>query len=626
MVIVLLASGFEELEALTPVDILRRNNIDVRTVSVSNERNVTGTHGIQVSADLMADDVPMSEVEMLILPGGMPGVSNLDVAPATHKFIEAAISNSGHLAAICAAPSIFGKHGMLNNTRATCFPGFEDQMLGAILTADRVVTDGLFTTARDYTCSAEFSFELLRILAGKVSAVTEPKSTSVPENTPVEVTKDSFPVFDLPSSNTYDLDLGEDDAICDKDTGTKKNGTAIDEVDNTDDIEAVTDIIKGILETHAVDAEVKNIVSGPRITLYELAPARGTKVCAITNLYNELAVKLARDGIRLLAPVPGKSTIGIEVPNKNQATVSTLTLLGSDMYKSGSKTLAVIGKNTDGTALCSDVAKFPHALICGSAGTGKSVLINSILTSLIYKNTPEELKLILIDPKAAEFKCYAGIPHLLVPVITDTRMAVGALTWAVDEMERRYSLIEEHGVRSIDAYNSKVSEDPSIGAAMPRIIIVIDELADVMTASKAIAEELITRLAQKSRAAGLHLIISTQNPKTNVVTAVMKANIPTKIAFKLSTAAESKTVIDRTGAEKLLGNGDMLFTSPYTTSAARVQGAYISKSELTELIDDTEKKYTSPTHDTAVLEKICENASKVKIRASKRSSVPHDEV
>ena len=625
MVIVLLANGFEELEAITPVDVLRRNNIDVRTVSITNEKLITGTHGIQIATDLIASDVPLDNIDMLILPGGMPGVKNLDASPITKIFIDATLKNKGRLAAICAAPSIFGKHGMLTNIKATCFPGFEGDLLNAIVTDKDVVTDGVFTTARDYKAAGAFADELVRV-CDKLGIKPRDENELVELKFEEDEEDVAFnKLFGFSLDDLFTEPVYEEDEVEDGDT---ENTDLVDcelnvsDEDELDEISRDANNIINILASFGVKASIKGVDRGPRITRYEVVPAKGVKVNSITNLFADIQLNLGKEGIRMIAPIPGKSAIGIEVPNRKPTLVRLSELEECEEYTSSSvDTFVPIGKDVAGNPVFADLAKFPHALICGATGMGKSVLINSILTSLISKSSPENIKLILIDPKKVEFSNYANIPHLLTPIVHEAADAAAALTWAVNEMEHRYDLIETSKVRNIEAYNEKV-EALGEGEKMPRILIVIDELADLMMQLRDPIEDLIMRIAQKARAAGIHLIIGTQRPSPNVITGVIKANIPTRISCKVSSQVDSRTIFDISGAESLLNRGDMLYWPVSMSSPMRVQAAFISDYEVEERT--AALKVENPEYNTEITDAIKEYAKKV-VSAQRRAFVEEDE-
>ena len=339
------------------------------------------------------------------------------------------------------------------------------------------------------------------------------------------------------------------------------------------------------LRDFGVDANINQVTVGPTITRYEIQPSPGVKVSKIVNLTDDIALSLAAKSIRMEAPIPGKSAIGIEVPNDESQMVSVREIIDSDEFKNFKSPLVMgLGKDVAGRIIVGDIGKMPHLLIAGSTGSGKSVCVNTLITSIMYKAKPDEVKLMLIDPKVVELANYNGIPHLLVPVVTDAKKAANALGWAVSEMNRRYKLFAENQVKDISSYNEK-SDDP-----LPKIVIIIDELADLMMVSANDVEDHICRLAQMARAAGMHLIVATQRPSVDVITGVIKANIPSRIAFAVSSQTDSRTILDMGGAEKLLGKGDMLFYPLGAAKPVRLQGAFISEAESENIIDYVKKE------------------------------------
>ncbi len=342
------------------------------------------------------------------------------------------------------------------------------------------------------------------------------------------------------------------------------------------------------LRSFGVETRIVDISRGPTVTRYELQPCAGVKISKITALADDIALNLAAGNVRIEAPIPNKAAVGIEVPNKDKRAVGIREILEAPEFTSAKSKLTVaLGKDITGNIITADIAKMPHGLIAGATGSGKSVCTNSIIISLLYKNSPDELKLLLIDPKTVEFEPYNGIPHLMVPVVTDPRKAAGALGWAVGEMEKRYRMLSDRKVRNIDEYNQVVEglvDEPEV-EKMPYIVIMIDEFADLMqTASKEV-EDHIARLAAKARAAGIHMILATQRPSVDVITGVIKANIPTRIALTTSSQIDSRTIIDQAGAEKLLGRGDMLFNPVGTSKPARVQGCFVSNEEISAVVN-----------------------------------------
>ena len=365
------------------------------------------------------------------------------------------------------------------------------------------------------------------------------------------------------------------------------------------------------LASFGVTASIKGVDRGPRITRYEVVPAKGVKVSSILNLQDDIALNLAAGSIRMEAPIPGKSAVGIEIPNTRSTTVRLRNLLETeDFVSSKSKTFVCIGRDVAGQPVFGDISKMPHLLIAGATGMGKSVCINSLLISVLYKARPDEVKLIMIDPKQVEFTMYNGIPHLLVPVVSDPKQAAGSLMWAVEEMERRYNLLNPLCVRNIDAYNEKVTADPSLGEPMSRIIIVIDEFADLMLQVKDPVETLVMRIAQKARAAGIYLVIGTQRPSVNVITGVIKANVPSRISCKVMSNVDSKTVLDSAGAEKLLDRGDALYAPAGSPKPHRVQCAFVSDGEVEAIMSHLRQFSDGSSYDSGVMEEIERAAQK----------------
>ena len=346
-------------------------------------------------------------------------------------------------------------------------------------------------------------------------------------------------------------------------------------------------ILEETLKSFRVEARVIEVSIGPTVTRYEMAPGTGVKVSSIANLSNDLALSLAAQGIRIEAPIPNKSAVGIEIPNKEPQPVLLREIIEDDSFKKFPSKLAfALGKDIAGAPVVTDVASMPHLLIAGATGSGKSVCINTLITSLVYKSRPDEVKLLMIDPKVVELIVYNGIPHLMIPVVTDPKKASGALQWAVAEMEKRYALFAEVGARDIKGYNGHVgSRKRTEAEVLPQIVIIIDELADLMMMCKGEVEESICRLAQKARAAGIHLIVATQRPSVDVITGLIKANIPSRLAFAVTSGIDSRTVIDMYGAEKLLGRGDMLFLPSGQAKPVRLQGCYISDREVEDVVD-----------------------------------------
>ena len=404
--------------------------------------------------------------------------------------------------------------------------------------------------------------------------------------------------------------------------------------DDGDAMEEMQNNAKKLIDTltsFGVKASIVNICRGPSVTRYELQPAPGVKISKITNLSDDIALSLAANGVRIEAPIPGKAAVGIEVPNKVVSMVTMRELIDSDKFKnSKSKLTTVLGKDISGEIVVTDLAKMPHLLIAGTTGSGKSVCVNSILMSILYKATPDEVKLLLIDPKMVEFSKYKGIPHLLIPVVSDAKKAAGALAWAVNEMLQRYKIFSEYDCKDIDSYNSLIEKNmnymeknppvvneegeevqpvlevnglPVAKEKMSRVVIAIDELADLMMAAPSEVEDSICRLAQMARAAGMHLILATQRPTVNVITGLIKANVPSRISLKVSSNTDSRTILDTGGGEKLIGRGDMLFLPVGAPKPIRVQGCYASDEEIEGVTHYIKKAY-SAQYNSEIEEKI----------------------
>ena len=404
--------------------------------------------------------------------------------------------------------------------------------------------------------------------------------------------------------------------------------------DDSDAMEEMQNNAKKLIDTltsFGVKASIVNICRGPSVTRYELQPAPGVKISKITNLSDDIALNLAANGVRIEAPIPGKAAVGIEVPNKVVSMVTMRELIDSDKFKnSKSKLTTVLGKDISGEIVVTDLAKMPHLLIAGTTGSGKSVCVNSILMSILYKATPDEVKLLLIDPKMVEFSKYKGIPHLLIPVVSDAKKAAGALAWAVNEMLQRYKIFSEYDCKDIDSYNSLIEKNmnymeknppvvneegeevqpvlevnglPVAKEKMSRVVIAIDELADLMMAAPSEVEDSICRLAQMARAAGMHLILATQRPTVNVITGLIKANVPSRISLKVSSNTDSRTILDTGGGEKLIGRGDMLFSPVGAPKPIRVQGCYASDEEIEGVTHYIKKAY-SAQYNSEIEEKI----------------------
>ncbi|MBP3700561.1 MAG: DNA translocase FtsK, partial [Lachnospiraceae bacterium] len=359
------------------------------------------------------------------------------------------------------------------------------------------------------------------------------------------------------------------------------------------------------LQSFGVNVTVTNISCGPTVTRYELQPEQGVRVSKIVGLSDDIKLNLAAADIRIEAPIPGKASVGIEVPNKENATVFLRDVLESEAFTNHPSKLAFsVGQDISGGMVVTDLAKMPHLLIAGATGSGKSVCINTLIMSILYKAKPEEVRLIMVDPKVVELSVYNGIPHLMIPVVTDPKKAAGALNWAVAEMTDRYRKFADWNVRDLKGYNEKARAEAEKNGesftALPQLVIIVDELADLMMVAPGEVEDAICRLAQMARAAGIHLVIATQRPSVNVITGLIKANVPSRIAFSVSSGVDSRTILDMHGAEKLLGKGDMLFYPSGYQKPVRVQGAFVSDSEVAAVVEYVSKNNQSQTYDSAI--------------------------
>ncbi len=380
--------------------------------------------------------------------------------------------------------------------------------------------------------------------------------------------------------------------------------------DSTDELKDTALRLQQTLHTFGVNVTITDISQGPSVTRYELQPEQGVKVSKILSLADDIKLNLAATDIRIEAPIPGKAAIGIEVPNKENMTVALRDLLESREFREFKSNIAfAVGKDIGGQTIVTDIAKMPHMLIAGSTGSGKSVCINTLIMSILYKAHPDDVKLIMVDPKVVELSVYNGIPHLMIPVVTDPKKASAALHWAVSEMTERYKKFADFNVRDLKGYNQKVESMREIGdetapAKMPQIVIIVDELADLMMVSPGEVEESICRLAQLARAAGIHLIIATQRPSVDVITGLIKANMPSRVAFAVSSGVDSRTILDMNGAEKLLGKGDMLFYPQGYTKPARIQGAFVSDKEVSDVVDFLKNQAIGNTYAEDIEEQI----------------------
>ncbi|NLC66345.1 MAG: DNA translocase FtsK [Clostridium sp.] len=384
----------------------------------------------------------------------------------------------------------------------------------------------------------------------------------------------------------------------------KRNIKGMLEEEDREEIIKNAKILEDTLSSFGVGAKVNNVSKGPTVTRYELQPDSGVKVSRIVSLSDDIALALAASGVRIEAPIPGKAAVGIEIPNKETSAVYLREVIEDKLFqKSTSKISVALGKDISGNPVVGDLSKMPHMLIAGATGSGKSVCINSIIISILFKYDPEDVKLLMIDPKVVELNIYNGIPHLLVPVVTDPKKAAGALNWAVKEMIRRYESFAEKGVRNIEGFNDLSKRKADI-EKLPYIVIIVDELADLMMVSASEVEDYIARLAQMARAAGIHLVIATQRPSVDVITGVIKANIPSRISFAVSSAIDSRTILDSGGAEKLLGKGDMLYYPVGAAKPKRIQGSFISEEEVEAIVKRIKVSKKEISYDNDIIEHI----------------------
>ncbi len=407
-------------------------------------------------------------------------------------------------------------------------------------------------------------------------------------------------------------------------TQMKQNGGA----DSEEYLQQTAEKLEVTLKNFGVDVTVTDVTCGPAVTRYELHPKLGVKVSKIVNLADDIKLNLAARDIRIEAPIPGKSAVGIEVPNKNILTVPFREMVESKEFKEAKSKIAfAAGRDIAGKVIISDIAKMPHLLIAGATGSGKSVCINTIIMSILYRAEPSEVKFIMIDPKVVELSVYNGIPHLLIPVVTDPKKAAGALNWAVHEMDDRYKKFAETGVRDIKGYNAKIkngritnSDGVEVNVKkMPQIVVIVDELADLMMQSPKEVEESICRLAQLARACGIHLVIATQRPSVNVITGLIKANMPSRIAFAVTSGVDSRTILDMNGAEKLLGKGDMLYFPQGLVKPIRVQGAFVPDEDVSGVVDFLRKENEAEEEDTAEINDFIENSSSEEVQISENA-------
>ncbi len=451
-----------------------------------------------------------------------------------------------------------------------------------------------------------------------ITAAREESEKNEPERITVDFQKETDAVTNEISESSDDMPIYKFPPL-----------SLLDSISSTDsktvaaELESTAQRLVDTLKSFGVETQVINVSRGPTVTRYELQPKAGVKISKITSLADDIALNLATAGVRIEAPIPNKAAVGIEVPNRASATVGIREVIESSTFSASKSKLTVsMGKDIGGNTIVADIAKMPHGLIAGATGSGKSVCINSFIISLLYKASPDDVKLLMVDPKVVELGIYNGIPHLIVPVITEPRKAAGALGWAVNEMEQRYKMFADRDVRNIEGYNKFVEslvDEPEV-KKMPRIVIIIDELADLMMTAPKEVEDSINRIAAKARAAGIHLLIATQRPSVNVVTGVIKANIPTRIAFAVSSHIDSGTILDCAGAEKLLGRGDMLFRPVGANKPNRIQGCFVSDEEVERVVEFV-KSGGKANYDDNIMIEIERQAA---IEKQQRTGVPEE--
>lgn len=440
----------------------------------------------------------------------------------------------------------------------------------------------------------------------RLARITQPDGVDTPTDVPPDFQRSEVQSGDEPGSETEQVEEETIERPAKAPPAKRQKRQIIIPLDLLDlstsqptsgDIEANKEKIKKTLETFGIPVEMGDVNVGPTVTQFTLKPAEGVKLAQITSLGNDLALALAAHPIRIEAPIPGKSLVGIEVPNQSVALVNLRDILNSDNFKQRHSNLTfALGKDVSGAPWVANIDPLPHLLIAGATGSGKSVLINNVIISLLYSNSPDDLKLILVDPKRVELSLYNGIPHLLTPVITDTTKTINALRWVVSEMDRRYGVLQNAGKRNIASYRKEVNDD------MPYIVVVIDELADLMAVAANEVEGAIVRLAQMARAVGIHLVLATQRPSVDVITGLIKANVTARIAFSVASGVDSRTILDNSGAEKLLGKGDMLFISAELSKPKRLQAAYVGEKEV-ERVTQFLKSRGQPDYMTEVVDK-----------------------
>jgi len=555
MVVIILNEGFDEVCVAAVKGLLTQAKIEAKTVGAESNK-VTGASGLSYLCDTTLPSINKALVEAVIVPDGE---YNPSATEPTDYIVRAAITNCGRVYAIRKGVVLASKLGLLSGVKVTAGVDYPEGS-GVIPSEGDTVSDGAFFSTT------------LEIEA--VKAVIQDGGKPLARD---------FSGYKAPDVSI--LTVGESAP------------------DHADEIQRNVTKLNELFATFRIKAEVERVVCGPRLARYEVKPAQGTKISTLMRLQDDIMINLAIESVRMEAPIFGKNAVGIEIPLRNPSPVYLGEMISDHEFASAkSPTAFCLGKDVSGAPVFSDVAKLPHLLVSGATGMGKSSCINSILTSIIYKSSPEQVRFLLIDPKMVEFKSYASLPHLITPIVYEPKRAAAALSWAVEEMERRYELLSAEKVRNIDAYNELMAERGE--KILPKIIIAIDELADLMLQVKGPVENLIMRIAQKSRAAGIHLIIGTQRPTSSVITGIVKANIPSRICFKVSSVVDSRVAIDSSGAERLLNRGDMLLSGGAMLHPIRVQGAFISEREIAEIVKQCNTNNGGACYDITVTKAI----------------------
>ena len=556
MIIVLLAEGFEEIEALTPVDILRRCGLDVRTVGVTG-MSVKGSHGISVDCDMTPEEVPLSEVSMAIFPGGMPGALNLDAAPFTDRVIEAVTGNGGRLAAICAAPLVFGRRGLLLGKRATCYPGFEKELTGATVSEAGVVTDGNITTAKGMGVSLDFSLELARLLCGEKKA--EELSSGVMQNAPK----------DVPPESDEDRDK-----------------RAIEEVS------AVADGIVSYYDTVGISLSVESISRGHAVTSYVLKLENEKDGQYLSLHESDISNMLDSRSVRFTENAEGAQVIEVENLLRDEPRLSSI-LESFEFENAPRETTFVIGASIARDPIFADISRSGNIFVAGGVGGGVTNFISSIALSLAYKADPENLKLLLLDPRGGELSALATLPHLYSPIVEDGEETIHALEKVSDLIDERYALMEKLGVRNIDDYNRAVYADASLGEKMPRLVIISDEYSNLIEGSRDRIEGLLQGIMQKSRAAGIYTVLSTSRISVGTPRSAILGLVGSTACLKISDGGYSMRLLGSRDAEKLCARGDMLYRAMGAVRPLRVKAPYLTDSEAEKICDVISKKWRS---------------------------------